>query len=156
MTPFLGYKYTSKELDNSTGLYFYEARYYDAWLGRFVSADTIVPNPVDPQAFNRYAYVLNNPIRYNDPTGHVPGIPGIDITIGPPISPGWGGGWSYAPPPAFTPSFGGGYGARAGVFRLSRCFFSNWKSSGRWSIRNYFPSGYLPLQPSNKPEPGKT
>ena len=64
------YKFTGKELDNSTDLYFYEARYYDAWLGRFISADTIVPDPSDPQSFNRYTYTLNNPLRYTDPTGH--------------------------------------------------------------------------------------
>ncbi len=31
--------------------------------------DTIVPEPGDPQALNRYSYVLNNPLRYTDPTG---------------------------------------------------------------------------------------
>ena len=66
----VAYKYTGKELDDSTGLYFYEARYYDAVLGRFISADTLVPNPANPQAFNRYTYGNNNPILYNDPTGH--------------------------------------------------------------------------------------
>lgn len=64
------YKYTGKELDASTGLYFYEARYYDPALGRFISADTIVPSPRDPQSLNRYSYVGNNPLRYTDPTGH--------------------------------------------------------------------------------------
>jgi len=32
--------------------------------------DTIVPEPGNPQALNRYSYVLNNPLRYNDPSGH--------------------------------------------------------------------------------------
>jgi len=64
------FKYTGKERDNDTGLYFYEARYYDPFLGRFISADTIVPDPLDPQAFNRYSYAGNNPIIYSDPTGH--------------------------------------------------------------------------------------
>ena len=63
------YKYTGKELD-TTGLYYYEARYYDATLGRFISADTIVPNPRDPQDLNRYTYAGNNPLKYTDPTGH--------------------------------------------------------------------------------------
>ncbi len=65
----VAYKYTGKELDGSTELYFYEARYYDAVLGRFISADTIVPNPGNPQDFNRYTYGNNNPILFNDPTG---------------------------------------------------------------------------------------
>ena len=63
------YKYTGQELD-STGLYYYEARYYDATLGRFISADTLVPNPEDPQDLNRYSYVDNNPLRHTDPSGH--------------------------------------------------------------------------------------
>ncbi|NOT96522.1 MAG: RHS repeat-associated core domain-containing protein, partial [Nitrospira sp.] len=64
------YKYTGKELDASSNLYFYEARYYHAVFGRFVSPDTIVPYPRDPQNLNRYSYVRNNPLRYTDPTGH--------------------------------------------------------------------------------------
>jgi len=64
------YKYTGKELDASTGLYFYEARYHDPALGRFITADTIVPNPRDPQDLNRYTYAGNNPLLYTDPTGH--------------------------------------------------------------------------------------
>ena len=51
------------------GLYYYGARYYDPQLGRFAQADTIVPNPGDPQALNRYSYALNNAVRYTDPTG---------------------------------------------------------------------------------------
>ena len=53
------------------GIYDYGARFYSPKLGRFLSADTIVPGAANPQAFNRYSYVLNNPIRYNDPTGHM-------------------------------------------------------------------------------------
>jgi len=54
----------------ATGLMFYQARYYSAQLGRFVSADTIVPRPGNPQSLNRYSYVLNSPLKYIDPTGH--------------------------------------------------------------------------------------
>ena len=35
-----------------------------------MQADTIVPNPANPQSLNRFSYVLNNPVRYTDPTGH--------------------------------------------------------------------------------------
>jgi RHS repeat-associated protein len=48
----------------------YGARQYSPLLGRFLSADSIVPRPGDPQAFNRYAYTLNNPLKYVDPSGH--------------------------------------------------------------------------------------
>ena len=65
------HKFTGKELDPSTGLYDYEARQYDAGLGRFISADTATPNYSDPQTLNRYSYCRNNPMKYVDPTGHV-------------------------------------------------------------------------------------
>ncbi|MCD4739057.1 MAG: hypothetical protein K8R89_07355 [Anaerolineae bacterium] len=45
----------------------YRARYYNPALGRFISADTIVPRPSDPQNLNRYAYTLNNPLKYTKP-----------------------------------------------------------------------------------------
>ena len=48
------------------------ARWYDAQLGRWISADTIVPNPANSQSFNRFAYVYNNPLKYVDPSGHRP------------------------------------------------------------------------------------
>ena len=62
------HKFTGKELD-STGLYFYGARYYDPEIGRFISADTIVQAPYDPQSLNRYTYARNNPVVYTDPNG---------------------------------------------------------------------------------------
>jgi len=43
---------------------------YSPALGRFIQPDTIVPDMYNPQSLNRYSYVLNNPIRYTDPTGH--------------------------------------------------------------------------------------
>lgn len=53
------------------GIYHYGARFYSPKLGRFLSADSIVPNAANPQDFNRYSYVRNNPMRYTDPSGHV-------------------------------------------------------------------------------------
>jgi RHS repeat-associated protein len=49
------------------------ARFYSPVLGRFISADTIVPRPGDPQAFNRYAYARNSPLNRIDPSGHADG-----------------------------------------------------------------------------------
>ena len=62
--------YTGQVFDRNVELMYYGARYYDPVLGRFVQADTIVPNTADPQSFNRYSYVLGNPLRYTDPSGH--------------------------------------------------------------------------------------
>jgi RHS repeat-associated protein len=53
----------------------YGARWYSSALGRFTQPDSIVPDLTDTQAWNRFAYVQNNPIRYNDPTGHILGDP---------------------------------------------------------------------------------
>jgi RHS repeat-associated protein len=64
------YKYTDQELDSETGLYNYDARLYDPLIGRFISADSTIPNWHDPQALDRYAYVRNNPLAFIDPDGH--------------------------------------------------------------------------------------
>ncbi|HRJ58828.1 MAG TPA: RHS repeat-associated core domain-containing protein [Anaerolineales bacterium] len=52
------------------GLMFYNARWYDPGINQFATPDTIIPDPSDPQDFDRYTYVRNNPIRYTDPSGH--------------------------------------------------------------------------------------
>ena len=52
------------------GLIYMNARYYVAEIGRFASADIIVPDPNNPQSFNRYSYVLNSPLKFYDPSGH--------------------------------------------------------------------------------------
>ncbi|MBU1121609.1 MAG: hypothetical protein KKF54_02790 [Candidatus Omnitrophica bacterium] len=62
-------KFTGKELD-STGLYYFGARYYDPEIGRFIQADPTIQHPYDPQDLNRYAYCRNNPINLVDPTGY--------------------------------------------------------------------------------------
>jgi RHS repeat-associated protein len=63
------YKFTDQELDAENGLYNYGARLYDPIIGRFISPDTIVPDPFNPQSLNRYSYCLNNPLIYVDPSG---------------------------------------------------------------------------------------
>jgi hypothetical protein len=45
-------------------------RWNSPYINHFVSADTIVPGYTNPQALNRYSYVLNNPVKLTDPTGH--------------------------------------------------------------------------------------
>ena len=66
------YRFTGQRSEESGlgSLYDYGARFYSPALGRFLSADTIVPQLENPQAWNRYSYVVNNPLKYTDPTGH--------------------------------------------------------------------------------------
>ncbi len=62
--------FTNQRNEASFGLMDYNARYYSPVLGRFISPDTIVPEPTSSGGFNRYRYTRNNPLKYTDPTGH--------------------------------------------------------------------------------------
>jgi RHS repeat-associated protein len=62
------YGYTGQR-DLEMGLMDYKARFYNPLLGRFMQPDTLTPD--GPQGLNRYSYVGNNPIGFNDPSGHI-------------------------------------------------------------------------------------
>jgi RHS repeat-associated protein len=64
-------KFTSYERDIELDLDFAQARYYNFNHGRFTSSDPLLSSGrvEDPQTWNRYAYVLNNPLYYIDPDG---------------------------------------------------------------------------------------
>jgi RHS repeat-associated protein len=64
------YRFTGQREQASVGLYHMGARWYDPRLGRWISADTIAPNPDSPQSLNRFSYVLGNPLKFTDPSGH--------------------------------------------------------------------------------------
>ncbi len=78
-TLYTDYKFTGQREESALGgIYFFQARWFDPTLGRFMSPDTIVPTSTQgTQAWDRYAFVNNNPVRYTDPTGH-----GVDCGIG--------------------------------------------------------------------------
>ncbi len=56
-------------------------RYYDPELARFIQPDSTVPDPEFSQAYNRYAYVYNNPLKFSDPTGQFPFLVGLVISM---------------------------------------------------------------------------
>jgi RHS repeat-associated protein len=64
-------QYTGKERDAESGLDWFETRYYGSALGRFASPDQPFAGQhvEDPQSWNMYSYVRNNPLRYTDPDG---------------------------------------------------------------------------------------
>jgi RHS repeat-associated protein len=83
------YLYTGQREEAEVGLYYYVARWYDPAMGRFIQADSVVPNPMSAVGFDRYAYVGNNPLKYIDPSGHskIYALPDDDIPIPVPDAP---------------------------------------------------------------------
>ncbi|PPA86071.1 hypothetical protein C4A75_05575 [Brevibacillus laterosporus] len=67
--PFL---YVGEVYDEESGLIYLRARYYDPNDGRFITEDTYKGQVDNPLSLNRYSYVYNNPIRFDDPTGNIP------------------------------------------------------------------------------------
>jgi RHS repeat-associated protein len=65
------YQYTGQFNQIELGIYYYNARWYDPYISRWTQPDSIVPLASQgTQAYDRYAYVNNNPSRYIDPSGH--------------------------------------------------------------------------------------
>lgn len=62
--------FTGHEMLDDLGLVHMNGRIYDPLLGRFLSADPYIQFPNNLQNYNRYSYVNNNPLTYNDPDGH--------------------------------------------------------------------------------------
>jgi RHS repeat-associated protein len=73
-------RFTAREYDAESGLYFYRARYYDPQTGRFISRDPIGLK----NGFAVYAYVKNNPTRYSDPLGTFIPPPTVGIPVSQP------------------------------------------------------------------------
>ncbi|MCK4666953.1 RHS repeat-associated core domain-containing protein, partial [Candidatus Dependentiae bacterium] len=63
------YKFTGKKRDKESNLDYFNARYLDTKLGRFMKVDVVTGNVKNPQTLNRWVYVLNNPLRYIDILG---------------------------------------------------------------------------------------
>jgi RHS repeat-associated protein len=64
--------FTSHEDEADSGFVNMQGRLYQPALGRFLTPDPVVADPSSLQSFHGYAYALNNPLRYVDPTGHHP------------------------------------------------------------------------------------
>jgi RHS repeat-associated protein len=64
-------QFTGQRHEIDLGIYDYKARFYDPYLARFLSPDTLVPGFANPQNLNRYAYVDNRPLSFIDPSGHM-------------------------------------------------------------------------------------
>ena len=66
------FRYGGYVYDEETGLYYIRSRFYDASVARFIQEDIYTGKYSDPLSLNLYTYVLNNPLRYLDPTGMIP------------------------------------------------------------------------------------
>ncbi|AZR73474.1 hypothetical protein BBF96_08815 [Anoxybacter fermentans] len=65
------YKFTGQRQVIGIGLYYYGARHYDPETGRFITEDVYPGNLINQLSQNLYIYVLQNPLKYVDPTGHM-------------------------------------------------------------------------------------
>ena len=63
-------RYAGEYIDTETGLYYLRARYYDPYVGRFISEDSYFGEDENPLSLNRYTYCHNDPIQFVDPSGH--------------------------------------------------------------------------------------
>jgi RHS repeat-associated protein len=70
------YQYSGQRIDGDIRLVWVNACWYDPSLSRFISPDSIVPKPADPQSLNRDSFSANDPLRWVDPAGHAPQNPG--------------------------------------------------------------------------------
>jgi RHS repeat-associated protein len=75
------YRFTGQREEPQLKLYFYNARWYDPQLGRFIQPDSIIPDPTNLLSFDRFAYVYNSPTKYVDPSGHCIGPLGVVCVI---------------------------------------------------------------------------
>ena len=62
--------FTGQEQLTGVGLVHLNGRVYDPLIGRMMSADPFVPDALNGQAWNRYSYVINNPLAFTDPNGY--------------------------------------------------------------------------------------
>uniref|UniRef100_UPI00215C34EF RHS repeat domain-containing protein n=1 Tax=Alteromonas lipotrueae TaxID=2803814 RepID=UPI00215C34EF len=69
-TPGDSHGYTGHKMMNDIGIIHMNGRIYDPTLGRFLQADPHIQAPMNSQNYNRYSYVLNNPLSYTDPSGY--------------------------------------------------------------------------------------
>jgi RHS repeat-associated protein len=113
------YKFAETYRDSDTGLDYALNRYYASGIGRFLSPDPYKASggPADPQSWNRYAYVQNDPVNSYDPLGLLIAEPGVwpcgdDWIWDPSLSgPCYGGLWYFF---TFPIAIGGGGGGGGG------------------------------------------
>ena len=65
-------RYRGYYYDTETGFYYLQSRYYDPATRRFLNADSQLAGTAQVQGYNLFAYCLNNPVNFSDPTGHWP------------------------------------------------------------------------------------
>jgi len=64
------HQFTGHERDLTSGFDYMHFRYFGSTMGRFCKPDNISGKLANPQSWNRYSYVVGNPVNFNDPTGH--------------------------------------------------------------------------------------
>jgi len=74
--------YTGGIYDETTGIYYLNARYYDPETANFLSQDSYRGEALNPASLNYYTYCYGNPITYTDPSGHIPILVVVAVKVG--------------------------------------------------------------------------
>ncbi|WP_374463331.1 RHS repeat-associated core domain-containing protein [Chryseobacterium sp.] len=121
--------YTGHEHYMEVGIIHMNGRLYDPLLRRFLNADENIQDPFNTQIYNRYGYVMNNPLMYNDPDGEfwilLGAVAGAYFTgvkangSWNPVKWNWGATWGKIAMGAAVGAFTGGVGAAVGSASLA-------------------------------------
>jgi RHS repeat-associated protein len=122
--------YTGQEMMDSLCLINLNARIYDPQIGRVLSADPTVPGPGNGQAYNRYSYVLNNPLALSDPSGYA-GTAQDGVASEPPV-------WTYDGDSSMPPWGMGGAGYTSNAADLPEAA-ADFGAGGQWTVTDNVP-----------------
>jgi RHS repeat-associated protein len=146
--------FTGHEQDDELGLVNMRGRLYDGRVGKFLTPDPFVTEPLFGQSYNRYSYAFGNPLKYIDPSGFENQGPGGDRTVAPEENNGNGcapGMWRLAGGGCYTIEDLYAYARSMG---LALTCNSSTCTTRPYTFTDDPPGGFTPGSIQSTPQPG--